>query len=95
MQVSVQIGLGVLTPSLGFIQQFGTVTDSTTGAIEIDALYISLWGGFNFVAQIMFQALSPITGDRYGRKLNMWLFTMSMVIVGRLYYQDRCFKLTL
>lgn len=64
----------------GFINQFGTVHNAQTGALELNASHISLWAGFSYVAQIATQILSPITGDRYGRRFNMYCFTIAMVI---------------
>lgn len=68
----------------GFIQQFGTVRDPATGELALNASYLSLWSGFNFVAQIVSQILSPLSGDRFGRKVNMYLFTGSMLVVSLL-----------
>ncbi|RSH82354.1 uncharacterized protein EHS24_007321 [Apiotrichum porosum] len=79
------IGYTVSTPgnvvaNQGFINQFGTVHNAQTGALELNASHISLWAGFSYVAQITTQILSPISGDRYGRRFNMYCFTMAMVI---------------
>lgn len=67
----------------GFINQFGTVHNPTTGELELDAKYVSFWSGFNMVSQILSQAISPIIGDRFGRRVNMYLYTASMIVVSR------------
>lgn len=67
--------------TVGFIEQFGTVRDPTTGTLSLDAQYVSFWGGFYYVAQVVFQALSPFVTDRYGRKAAMWALCGFMLIV--------------
>lgn len=62
--------------------------DPATGDLALNASYLSLWSGFNFVAQIASQILSPLSGDRFGRKLNMYLFTGSMLVVSPLLRLD-------
>ncbi|ORY35933.1 general substrate transporter [Naematelia encephala] len=70
---------GNIVANPGFINQFGTVRDAT-GALALNAKYVSLWSGFNYVSQIFSQAVSPIIGDRFGRRINMYLFTFSMIL---------------
>ena len=55
--------------------------NAATGRIELDAKHVSIWAGMSFVAQIVFQLLSPITGDRFGLRVNMWIFTVAKIIV--------------
>lgn len=65
----------------GFINQFGTVRDSA-GVLSLDALYVSLWNGTNFASQVVFQIVSPFMADKLGLKLNMYIFTLLIVLVG-------------
>jgi MFS family permease len=52
------------------------------GEKVIDATHVSLWGGTQFAVQILFQLLSPLTSDRYGVKVNLYIPTAAIVIVG-------------
>lgn len=47
-------------------------------------------GGFNYVAQCVFQAASPYTADKFGLKTNQWLLTIFMLLVSHPYrrYED-------
>ncbi|RSH94186.1 hypothetical protein EHS25_003989 [Saitozyma podzolica] len=74
-------GFGLAAGLAGMLHQpFGTVHDPVTGELELDAKYVSFWSGFNFVSQILSQAVSPMIGDRFGRRVNMYLYTASMII---------------
>ena len=44
---------------------------------------MSLWSGIQYAAQILSQAVSPLSGDRFGRRVNLYMFTTSMLIVSR------------
>lgn len=44
---------------------------------------MSLWGGAAYIGQFAFQAVAPFTGDMFGRRVNLWLLTVSMTIVSR------------
>jgi MFS family permease len=64
----------------GFIRQFGTVTNAN-GALELAAIHISLWSGFQYVGQVLVQGISPFISDRFGRRTAMYILIMLMVIV--------------
>ena len=66
--------------TIGFISQFGTVRDSA-GVLTLNALYVSLWNGTNFASQVVFQLASPFMADKFGLKLNMYCFTLLIVLV--------------
>lgn len=73
--------IGSIVINRGFIQQFATVTNPWTGQPDLDAHHIGLWNGLTFVAQIVFQIISPLTADRWGRKFNLWAFTFFLTLV--------------
>ena len=75
--------LTALIPSYrsGFVQQFGTVRDPRTQALALDATHVSIWGGLNFAAQLVFQMASPLTADRFGVRTNLYILTAAMLVV--------------
>lgn len=73
--------MGSIVANEGFIKQFATVTDPETGARVLDATHIALWSAVTYAAQIVFQLISPITADRWGRKLNLWILTGFLTFV--------------
>lgn len=78
----------------GFIDVFGTKTNPVTGAKALDAVHVSLWGGTQYIAQVLFQGLSPLTSDRFGIKINLYLLTGGMLVVRRSardHYWGNCF----
>ncbi|GHJ86361.1 hypothetical protein NliqN6_2763 [Naganishia liquefaciens] len=62
-----------------FIKQFGTVIDDH-GELALDATHVSVWGGTNFAAQLVFQAASPLTADRWGVRINLYIMTLAMLV---------------
>lgn len=62
----------------GFIRQFGTVYDQND-VLQLNALHVSLWSGFYFVAQVVFQCISPFIVDHFGRRVGMYCFTGFML----------------
>lgn len=70
---------GVLA-NTGFIKQFGTVVDPATGALALDAQYISSWAGVAYAGQFSAQYVAGYLSDRFGRRSVLWLFTASMAI---------------
>lgn len=80
------IGYGLSIPgniiaNSGFIDVFATEVDPRTGAKVLSATHVSLWGGTQFAVQILFQVLSPLTSDRFGVKVNLYIPTVAIVIV--------------
>jgi MFS family permease len=73
--------IGNIVANPGFIQQFGTVLNVETGALELEAQHVSAWGAAQQVAQIAFQLSSPFVVDRYGRKIAMYGLTINVIIV--------------
>ena len=67
----------------GFIRQFGTVTNAD-GTLELAAIHVSLWSGFQYVGQIIFQGISPFISDRFGRRTAMYVLILLMVVVSLL-----------
>jgi len=79
------IGYGLAIPgniiaNAGFIEVFGTKI-GPHGEKIVDATHVSLWGGTQFAVQILFQLLSPLTSDRYGVKVNLYIPTAAILIV--------------
>lgn len=70
-----------IVANAGFIKVFGTIVSPTTGAVSLNAQYLSYWTAIQSVAQIVFQFLSPFVIDRFGRKTAMWGLLIWMVIV--------------
>jgi MFS family permease len=68
------------TNGSGFIRQFGTVTNAD-GQLELAAIHVSLWSGFQYVGQIVFQAISPFISDRFGRRIAMYVLLILMLTV--------------
>ncbi|KAL2830722.1 general substrate transporter [Aspergillus pseudoustus] len=71
---------GSIVANQGFIDQFATVNDPATGLPALDANHVSLWGALTFVGQIVVQFCSGPIADRWGRKVNMWLLQLVLVI---------------
>ncbi|KFA56515.1 hypothetical protein S40293_01180 [Stachybotrys chartarum IBT 40293] len=68
--------IGSIIANEGFIQQFATVTDPETGGLALSSTHISLWQAITFISQIVIQLFAHITADKFGRKFNMWGFTI-------------------
>jgi hypothetical protein len=75
-------GISCQTNNSGFIRQFGTVTNAN-GELELAAIHVSLWSGFQYVGQIVFQAISPFISDRFGRRTAMFVLLLLMLTVSR------------
>lgn len=73
--------MGSIVANEGFIKKFATVADPDTGAPALNANHVSLWSAVTYASQILFQLLSPITADRWGRKLNLWILTFFLTLV--------------
>ncbi|WVW83142.1 hypothetical protein I302_105160 [Kwoniella bestiolae CBS 10118] len=71
--------IGNIVANPGFLEQFGTVR-SATGALSLDAHYVSTWGAVQQVGQIVFQVLAPFVVDRFGRKVAMYALTFFMLL---------------
>lgn len=74
--------VGNIVANPGFIAQFGTVTNAD-GVLELAATHVSLWSGFQYVGQVVFQAISPFISDRFGRRIAMYTLNGLMLIVSR------------
>lgn len=72
--------VGNIVANPGFIQQFGTVTNAA-GQLELAATHVSLWSGFQYVGQVVFQAISPLISDKFGRRVAMYVLNGLMLIV--------------
>ncbi|RSH82919.1 hypothetical protein EHS25_005909 [Saitozyma podzolica] len=70
---------GSIVGNPGFVKQFGTVV-SAAGVVSLDANYVGLWGALKFVAQVVTQAISPITANRFGLRFNLWVLTVLKLI---------------
>lgn len=73
--------IGSIIANRGFIQQYGTVRNKRTGALELSATHIALWGALYFVSAVLIQTLGPYCADRFGRKFNMWAITFFITLV--------------
>ena len=51
---------------------------------QLNAIYVSLWGGAIYIGQTACQPISPIVGDKFGRRANLWLLTLFMLTVSAL-----------
>jgi len=72
--------VGSIVANRGFIEYFGTVTDPATGKIALNAQYVSLWSAIYSVSQIVTQLFAPWSADKFGRKLNMWLISLFILV---------------
>ena len=75
---------GNIIANQGFINTFATVPDPATGKPALDANHVALWGAINFASQIFIQMIAPFTADRWGRKFNMWMLTLFLLLVSLL-----------
>lgn len=75
--------MGNIVANEGFIKQFATVADPETGAMVLNATHVSIWSAVNYAAQIVFQLISPITADRFGRRINLWVLTCLLTLVSK------------
>ncbi|WVQ63618.1 uncharacterized protein L199_001771 [Kwoniella botswanensis] len=66
---------GGLLANLGFIKQFGTISDGA-GGVALDAQHISVWSGIAYVAQFTGCLLGGVISDRFGRKTGMHALTL-------------------
>lgn len=78
----------------GFINQFGTIRDAE-GNLQVNAQHVGLWAAINFVSQVVFQLISPFSANRFGLKINMYIFTAMITVVSPLLSQDAWNPLTL
>jgi MFS family permease len=54
---------------------------NANGELELAAIHVSLWSGFQYVGQIVFQAISPFISDRFGRRIAMFVLLLLMLTV--------------
>lgn len=73
--------VGSIVANPGFVQYFATTTDPASGKPALNAQYVSLWGAIYSVSQILTQLVAPWSSDKFGRKLNMWLISLFIVVV--------------
>ncbi|WWD01250.1 hypothetical protein V866_008192 [Kwoniella sp. B9012] len=67
---------GSVLANAGFIKQFGTVVDSATGALSVDAQYISMWSGLAYLCQFLGNWAGGFIGDRFGRRYTLYALTV-------------------
>lgn len=77
--------IGSIIANEGFIKQFATVSDPETGEPALASYHVSLWQAITFISQIFIQLFAHLTADRYGRKFNMWGFTVLLTGVGNVF----------
>ncbi|GFZ51067.1 hypothetical protein JCM24511_08825 [Saitozyma sp. JCM 24511] len=70
---------GNIIANPGFIQQFGTVVGAN-GQLALDALHVSAWGGVLSGGNIFGNILGGFTADLFGRKFNMFLMTLLLML---------------
>ncbi|KXJ89300.1 general substrate transporter [Microdochium bolleyi] len=72
--------VGSIIANRGFIETFATKQDPVTGKPALDPQHISLWSAIYSVSQIVVQLVAPWSSDKFGRKLNMWLISLFIVV---------------
>lgn len=72
--------IGSIIANKGFIEHFATVVDRETGEPALDAMHISLWSAIWNITQIFVQIASPMIADKWGRKINMWVFSVFLFL---------------
>ncbi|WWC69298.1 uncharacterized protein I206_103236 [Kwoniella pini CBS 10737] len=67
---------GSVLANAGFIKQFGTVVDATTGKISVNAQYISMWSGLAYLCQFIGNWSGGFISDRFGRTYTLYALTI-------------------
>ncbi|WRT67706.1 uncharacterized protein IL334_004678 [Kwoniella shivajii] len=71
---------GSVLANAGFIKQFGTIVNPTTGKISVNAKYISMWSGLAYLCQFIGNWLGGFISDRFGRRFT--LYALTVVFIG-------------
>ena len=54
------------------------------GQLALDANYVGIWNAINYVFQAVAQFGSPFIAERFGIRLNMYIFTIFKILVSNL-----------
>ncbi|WVW82919.1 hypothetical protein I302_104933 [Kwoniella bestiolae CBS 10118] len=67
---------GSVLANSGFIKQFGTVVNPTTGNVSVNAQYISMWSGLAYLCQFLGNWAGGFISDRFGRRYTLYALTV-------------------
>lgn len=71
---------GLIAANRSYIDTFGTIIDED-GITQLNATYVSVWGGIQSAGQIVALITGGWTSDYLGRKFNLWYMSVLMVVV--------------